>query len=197
MTYEIPRATIDWNSKEDNLAHLALPASRGAVGFLLSWFIVASLVYLATQNLIHSYEIPVISSVASAAWLVIVFFVIQGLLKGERGVRQFLIDRLGKFSSKQSIDAKQLNSDLFVISFGYKLFGRRLHYLRIDSSSIESVSWGSGQGRKCVARHERLVRGSKIQSRRTNEQTRAVGCPQAGHIRSGAIRPKRETEALP
>jgi hypothetical protein len=71
---------------------MALPVS---FGYLLGLIFVA----LAVFNLFRVSQIPIIYTIASILWLALVVFVIALNLRFEGGVRQYLVNRLGSYSS--------------------------------------------------------------------------------------------------
>ena len=119
---------------------LPVPKSKRAVlgAIVLTTFILC-FTSLAIYNLFSCVGI-----VPSMLWLVLVGTVLVGLSKS-KGYKQFAIDILGAFSSKEFIQNVRSQDGRNEIQFGYRFFRHRFVYLGIPVEKIEHVHWSVGQ----------------------------------------------------
>jgi hypothetical protein len=112
-------------------AELPVPTRGDAFAATLGYLFVLIFVLVAAGNLVYLRRIPIVTTLASFAWLFLVFWVV---LTGH----QFI--RAEPFENAISI------------SIGYLLFGQPLNYLKIPTSAISSIQWSSGQGTAMAGR---------------------------------------------
>jgi hypothetical protein len=126
---------------------MAVPAPGQGCGVVFALVFVGGcgggFIALAVDNLIHFKSTPLYGLVPSVFWLGIVAFVIVVLLC-TIGVREMAVAFLGEFSPRHFVEAGR-DGDRTVIGFGFRLFGIRLYYLRLDREQVVSVDMRTGQ----------------------------------------------------
>jgi hypothetical protein len=132
-------------------AELPVPTRGDAFAATLGYLFVLIFVLVAAGNLVYLRRIPIVTTLASFAWLFLVFWVVLTNVREEGGVRQYLINRMGIYAGHQFIRAEPFENAIS-ISIGYLLFGQPLNYLKIPTSAISSIQWSSGQGTAMAGR---------------------------------------------
>jgi hypothetical protein len=123
----------------------------GGPGAIIFYAISFALLGTAFWNLWNYDARPVVTLIASVLWLLLVGFLTYYSLGEDGGPKQYLINRLGAFGAKQFVWIERSGGQPDVC-FGYRLFGRRFHYLKIQAGQIESVCWNAGQGTALAGR---------------------------------------------
>jgi hypothetical protein len=126
------------------VARMEIPASGGAGCFVAASVFVVLSVALALFNLVNFASTPTFGIVAALLWLVLVTANLRFVIREAGGVRQFAINCLGTFASREFVEVRP-EGDRTVIGFGYALFHRRFYYLRLERERIVSVDMSSGQ----------------------------------------------------
>jgi hypothetical protein len=144
---------MDGVTKSDPVAHLPIPAIGGggcALGLIV---LVGFFGWLAIDNLIafasapHLAPLPVIGVIASVIWPLIVAVALYAGISEIGGLRMFAIYFLGAFARWDFVEARRAedNPDRTVIEFGYKLFGWRFYYLRLEREQLVALDMNAGQ----------------------------------------------------
>lgn len=127
-------------------SRLDLPFRGSALGVCCFYGVVSAIAIVAIDYLIHFRTTPVITILASVAWLSLVALLVSSAISDEGGVLQYLVNRLGYFSKRQFIETDKNAEQRPTICFGYELFGRKYYYLQVEATAIKSVYWHHGQG---------------------------------------------------
>jgi hypothetical protein len=100
---------------------------------------------LAMANLLFVRSLPLVSLLASLAWITII---IGSLVSGCRrmGTGQHLGNVLGSFLRNRFAEITSADSGEPILCFGYKCGSRRHYFLKLRSKGIKTVDWGPGQG---------------------------------------------------
>ena len=133
------------------IAELRVPYRSSAIAASIGYLFVLTLVSVAVSNLAFIRHIPVLTTLASIVWLLLVSWFVLNRVRDEGGVRQFVINRMGLYSRNQFVRAQTTDNGVS-ISIGYVLLARSLNYLTIDATSISSVDWNGGQATSMAGR---------------------------------------------
>jgi hypothetical protein len=131
-------------------AELRLPRPS-AVLPTLGYSVVSLFTLLAACNLVFIPHTPVVTTCASALWLLLVSWVVVETIREERGIQQYLVNRLGTYAGRHSVRAAP-DDIARTISFGYLMRGRFMSYLVVDVNAISSIDWSSGQATALAGR---------------------------------------------
>jgi hypothetical protein len=104
-------------------------------------FFVAAAVF----DLVNVRSMPLLAILASIAWLSLVMLILTASAQRAGGMRQYVVNRLGDFSKKQFVKADNSGSGPAILFFGYDMLGRELYYFKLDTRSVVSVEWSTGQ----------------------------------------------------
>jgi len=127
--------------KHDVIAEMRIPVcpTQRIVAIIL-WIVIVTSIPLAILNVYFWASIPIISTVASVLWLIVMSIMISHLLRN----RQVLIESVAELSHRQFVVAVNSAKGL-VICFGYYFWGMRFHIVEIPVDTIESLKWSKGQ----------------------------------------------------
>lgn len=114
--------------------------------------IVVFFVLLAVANLLLFNYLPLITLILSLIWLVFVFFQVRRSCREDGGVKQFMIKLAGVFAPSQFAEIVQNDRRRKALYFGYRLFGNRFYYLKIQSDGIKTIDWEMGQASSLAGR---------------------------------------------
>jgi hypothetical protein len=101
---------------------------------------------VAIFNLAHYDHTPLISLLASVAYLLLLLSLVVTACRETGGIRQFAINRFGVLGFKQFVQVRPIREcPILEVAFGYRMFGWPLYYFRVDASRIISIGWHPGQ----------------------------------------------------
>jgi hypothetical protein len=95
---------------------------------------------MAVYNLIFRVAI-----IAPCVWLGLLAYLAWGGREYEGGYRKLGIDYLGNFARKHFIESVADGAGTVEIRYGYRFFGRTIHYLVVPLDKIRSVKWSPEQ----------------------------------------------------
>lgn len=134
------------------ISHMDLPRHPRRVGLAIAYVLFFASVTLAGANLWALRSTPLLSAVASAVWLALVALVVWHAIRDDRGVRRYLVLRLGEFASRHFAESFRSDQGVATIRFGYAIFSRRLPYCSVLGDGVVSVGWNLGQGSAMTGR---------------------------------------------
>jgi hypothetical protein len=144
---------MDDGTELDPAARLPIPATGGGCCALGLIALVGFFVWLAIDNLIAFSTRPVLAPlavigvIASVLWPLIVVVALYAGISAIGGLRMFAIHFLSAFARWDFVEVRRTgdNADRTVIGFGYKLFGLRFYYLRLEPAQILALDMSTGQ----------------------------------------------------
>ena len=118
----------------------------GQVLFVWAAYLIGSAFFLlAIYNLLFARPFPLVSLLASVAWIAIMLaFIVPGCRRN--GIRQQFINVVGSCVRNRFAEFTSDDSGTPILGFGYKLGSTRHYTLKLRPEGIASVDWGPGQG---------------------------------------------------
>ena len=145
---------MDTPNKHTTVARMDIPGSSSAVFHIVFYTVVVSFVAVAVSNLVDYEFVPLYAIILSVLWLLIVASVITLGIRDDRGLRLFIINRLGNFSAHQFVEIIPQHGDDPMVRFSFTLLGRDFNHVQIRRAKLASVEWRSGQATS-LAGHDR------------------------------------------
>ena len=136
---------MDTPNKHTTVARMDIPRSESAVFDIVFPTVVVFFVAVAISNLVDYESVPLYSIIFSVLWLLIVATIIKVRILDERGVHQFIKNRLADLSAHRFVELIPQHGDDLMVRFGFTLLGREFNHLQIPRATLASVRWSSGQ----------------------------------------------------
>lgn len=144
------------SAKKPAIAWMSIPSLRTGIPMFIFTVLVSSFVLffvaVSIVNLYFYYAMAFLQILGSITWLAVVLMLVWAFIYYEGGIVQNTVVYLGHYSRQQFIEAITLEGDGVTLCYGYRLFGRKLYYLRVETSAIVSVDWSTGQATHMAGR---------------------------------------------
>ncbi len=130
----------------ETAAEMRIPGSLGGALVDAAIYVIVIVSTLAAVfHLISARAMSGAPVIASVIWVFFVCMVVRSVCRNEGGIRRFIVNRIGKFAPRQVAEIAGPCNGPMELRFGYDLFHRRFHYLKVRCDGIKTIDWGPGQ----------------------------------------------------
>ncbi len=172
-----------------------ISSSGSAVFDIVVSTVVVFFVAVAISNLVDYESLPLYAIIFSVLWLLIVATSIKVSILDERGLHQFIRDRLANLSAHRFVEFIPQHGDDLMVRFRFTLLGRHFNSLQVRRTELASVYWCSGQTTVLAGQDMNDWQVHVVYDGRSQKKWTCVSGHQAVHL-VGPSRPRHEAAAL-